>query len=213
MTNLMQTYSGKVVDLKAPTPDMISIVDIAHALSMTCRFGGHCKKFYSVAEHSVWVEVAGRSEGYFTNITPTCWEHCLALLLHDAAEAYIGDIITPVKGLVPDFAHLENAWLRAIEVNFGLGTLLTSPSPIVRRADRTTLEFEAIELLNPSASSMIPPDPQHIPTMAGPLSGMFQCWNPEQAKDEFLGRFVELDSGRRRSLMTLKNQEEGATTR
>ena len=86
-----QTFTGKKVDILCPTPEMVDIEDIAHALSMTCRFGGHCREFYSVAEHSVLVEQMGRYS-----------LHCsdpriiMLLLLHDAAEAYIGDIITPV---------------------------------------------------------------------------------------------------------------------
>ena len=87
-----QTFTGRKVDIFHPSPEMVDIEDIAHALSMTCRFGGHCRDFYSVAEHSVLVEQIGRHALHctFSRIS-------MLLLLHDAAEAYIGDIITPIK--------------------------------------------------------------------------------------------------------------------
>jgi 5'-deoxynucleotidase YfbR-like HD superfamily hydrolase len=83
--HFITTYTGKKFHYLSPTPEEIDIKDIAHALSLTCRFGGHCRSFYSVAEHSVRVaaEVPASS--------------ALFALLHDAAEAYLPDIPSPMK--------------------------------------------------------------------------------------------------------------------
>ena len=83
--NFITTYTGKKFHYLNPSPEEIDIVDIAHALSLSCRFRGHCKWFYSVAEHSVRVAEI---------VTPVFQ---LEALLHDAAEAYIPDIPRPIK--------------------------------------------------------------------------------------------------------------------
>jgi hypothetical protein len=82
----MQTYTGRQFWPIDPRADEIDIVDIAHALSQQCRFAGHCKSFYSVATHS-W---------HTSNVCNS--ENALWGLLHDAAEAYLVDLPTPIKG-------------------------------------------------------------------------------------------------------------------
>src|SRR6267378_1608096 len=79
------TYSGLQFYHLAPTPEMVCIEDIAHALSQTCRWTGHTKFHYSVAQHSI----------YCSFLVPA--EHALAALLHDASEAYLGDMNRPLK--------------------------------------------------------------------------------------------------------------------
>lgn len=88
------------------------IDEIANALSNLCRFNGHCKQFYSVAEHSVRV----------SQLVPP--EYALQALLHDAAKAYVGDIPTPLKRQVPELAELENRILAAILRYYGQPTTL-----------------------------------------------------------------------------------------
>ncbi|MEM4379972.1 MAG: hypothetical protein QXL01_04720, partial [Thermoplasmatales archaeon] len=82
----IETYSGKKFDYLAQSE--LDIEDIAHALSNLCRFNGHTRVFYSVAEHSVNV----------SSMVPP--ELKIAALLHDAAEAYIGDVPSPLKQLI-----------------------------------------------------------------------------------------------------------------
>lgn len=81
----IQTFTGKKIDLLEPSPDDICKEDIAHALSQICRFCGHCDEFYSVAQHSVLVK----------RIAPP--EFAIEALLHDAHEAYLGDVTRPLK--------------------------------------------------------------------------------------------------------------------
>src|SRR6266496_1501995 len=81
----IMTYSGELITPLNPDPDDIQIEDIAHALSNQCRFSGHCKQFYSVAEHSC-------------RVSDLCsYEHQLGGLLHDGTEAYLSDIARPIK--------------------------------------------------------------------------------------------------------------------
>src|SRR5262245_27549306 len=95
----MQTISGRKFWPLDPRPEEVCIEDIGHALSLVCRFGGHCHTFYSVAEHSVRVsllaEDMAKSSAHWTdeNIRMIA----LSGLLHDAAEAYIGDMVRPLK--------------------------------------------------------------------------------------------------------------------
>lgn len=100
------TYTGKKVYFLNPTPDMIDIGDIAHALSNLCRFGGHTGKFYSVAQHSVYVSHFSKDK--------------LSGLLHDATEAYLVDIPKPIKGFLTNYVDIENNLYKAIALKFGL---------------------------------------------------------------------------------------------
>ena len=104
----MQTFTARTIDLKNPDPDQIDIMDIAHGLSHVCRFAGQAKFFYSVAQHSV-------------HVAEMCLDqHALVGLLHDATEAYLGDVPSPVKHLCPDYKRLEKKLWGAIAEKFDL---------------------------------------------------------------------------------------------
>lgn len=194
-----QTFTGRKVDIFHPSPEMVDIEDIAHALSMTCRFGGHCRDFYSVAEHSVLVEQIGRNVLHCTT-----FRLGMLLLLHDAAEAYIGDIITPIKrgfeetlcnetrlgGMISKsvLTELENRWLLAIGQAFGLGEDLLgrgSWSGIVKEADSRALANEVTILFYPVQSGWWKiceqPKPEQL--------FIINCWSPAEARRRFLERF------------------------
>lgn len=104
----VSTVSGRRVDLLNPVEADIDIHDIAHGLSNICRYGGQTNCFYSVAQHSVALSVVAPTLEHYRDPNLTDWQLtqiAKAALLHDAAEAYTGDIKTPVKELLPDFAE------------------------------------------------------------------------------------------------------------
>jgi 5'-deoxynucleotidase YfbR-like HD superfamily hydrolase len=189
-----QTFTGKLVDAENPTPEMVDIEDIAHALSMTCRFGGHCHEFYSVAEHSFLVLQYGGlppALAFASSTDPNVACARLALLLHDAAEAYIQDIITPVKCLLKDIEPLERKWLEAIEQKFDLQNRLSLPGQYIKDADLMVLCQEVTTLFSP----VLPEwwvkfgTPSKAYFFAG---GIIQCWSPAEARRRFLHAFQEL---------------------
>lgn len=132
----IETYSGKKIDFFEPRADQIDIADIARGLSRLPRFAGQTKTFYSVALHSV--NVAG--------ILPEKYK--LQGLMHDAAEAYIGDLPTPFKRNIPEFAELEKRIWTAICERFGIALEL---APLVKTADATMLVSER-DLLKPAVT-------------------------------------------------------------
>jgi hypothetical protein len=184
------TFTSKIINLENPTPDMVDIEDIAHALSMTCRFGGHCRDFYSVAEHSVNVQILGSLLPQLYNENQ---RRALALLLHDSAEAYLGDVVSPLKRMLrPQYQELEKRWLRAIEIKFNLGNLLTEPEPLVKHCDLRALSIEIENLCSP-----VHPDwwtKFEKPTLAALHDLDIQCLSPAQARRKFLTYFKQLSN-------------------
>jgi len=107
---IIRTYTNKLIDLEDIKIEDIDILDIAHSLSLLCRYNGHCSKFYSVAEHSVRATelVTGRNM-------------MVVVLLHDAAEAYVGDVTSPLKQLLNgQYRKIENEILRRIYHWYGI---------------------------------------------------------------------------------------------
>jgi len=128
------TYSGKKFFPLEPVFEDIDVVDIAHSLAQQCRFNGHCRPFYSVAEHSVRV----------SRIVPA--SDALWGLLHDASEAYVSDLPRPLKGLVPEFSAAEERLQQLIARRFDL------PWPIpdcVHEADNILLRTELRDVMPP----------------------------------------------------------------
>jgi hypothetical protein len=167
----IQTHSGRRFNPISPNPDAIVIQDIAHALSMQCRFSGHCKKFYSVAQHSVLVS-------HICNEEDALWG-----LLHDASEAYLVDVPRPLKrsGMIQGYIEAETRMQEAVCKRFGLP--LQEP-PSVKRADTKLLATEARDLMSPLHSDWLQP--------VSPLPFAIEAWSPDKAKDMFMQRFFEL---------------------
>lgn len=169
----IQTYSGRRFNPLNPNSDAIVIQDIAHALSMQCRFSGHCRYFYSVAQHSVLVS-------YICGFEFALWG-----LLHDASEAYLVDMPRPLKrsGKLDAFIAYEHKVQKAVCKRFGLPD--KEPAD-VKRADTILLATEARDLMSPLHPDWRSP--------AEPLPFKIDPWTPKQAEENFLKRFNELVS-------------------
>ena len=166
----VETYTGKKFRFMNPSPEDIDIVDIAHALSMTCRFGGHCKKFYSVAEHSIHVSVLVAGSAKIA----------LSGLLHDAAEAYLSDICAPVKGFLPRYKEIESSLLGAILAKFGLPRKVSAEIKLV---DRRMCITEGLQLLN---------NANDWGWDIAPYNFDLKLWSNRTAEKMFLDRFETL---------------------
>lgn len=168
-----QTYSSIAFDLLNPNPELVSLADLAHHLSLICRFKGACRVFYSVAQHSVLASQL---------VPPHLVKHAL---LHDATEAYLGDWPRPLKvvlkqlGVLPVMEHLEGSVAMAIGTKFGLelGTL----PPEVKHADNVMLATEKRDLMGPP--------PQPWVALPDPRPEIIEPWDPERAELEFLAAF------------------------
>jgi hypothetical protein len=135
----IQTRTGKKFYPFAPRPEDIDIEDIAHALSMLCRYAGHTSQFYSVAEHSVHVAEALVLAGQPKHVVA-------AGLMHDATEAYLVDLPRPVKNGLPGYKDAEVRLAAVIAEKFGLPPVAP---PIVKEFDTRILRNEAEALLGP----------------------------------------------------------------
>lgn len=132
MQLIILTASGTYFDLVAPKPEMIRITGNARALSRICRFTGHTSEFYSVAQHSVAV----------SHLVPK--QYALQGLLHDASEAYLGDVSSPLKALLSDYKVLERNVMAAITLRYGLPLDLHES---VKKADLVMLATEKRDLM------------------------------------------------------------------
>ena len=177
----IQTVTGGKFYPLCPLKMHVNIEDIAHALSMICRFVGHCREFYSVAQHSVLVSFLGPHS-----------RQGLWYLLHDAPEAYIGDISRPLKRtlLIRD----ENITVGAAEqriMRVVANALNLPDNPDwdgIKNADNKLLATEARDLMDPIHPEWdfkCPPIPLNEWSKIVPLS-------QKEAKKEFLKRYEEL---------------------
>lgn len=149
----------------------ITVEEVAHALSNICRFGGHTRSFYSVAQHSVMVSL----------IVPA--EDALWGLFHDAAEAYIGDICRPLKNLLPDYLKIESDVESEVLAKLGLTGLKPKS---VKEADLIMLATEQRDLM-----------PQHDDEWAliagiSPLPIKISPMSPDMACGFFMHRYQEI---------------------
>ncbi len=168
-----QTFTGVAFWPLDPRPEDVRVEDIAHALSMQCRFAGHCREFYSVAEHSVRVSWA-------CDFKDALWG-----LLHDASEAYVVDVPRPLKPYLANYADIETSVQVAVCRRFGIS--ITQP-PSVKRADVVLLATEARDLMS------TPPIPWGG-LLYPPLVAVISPWSPAYAEMMFLTQFAALTKG------------------
>ena len=204
MTAWTQTYTGKKFFPLKPSTDDVSIIDIARALSMQCRFNGHVKRFYSVAEHSVLVsriveadyDVMARGKHPYEGEDYRRANLCLAALLHDGSEAYLGDMVRPLKVLpeLAQFRAIDNDVQVVIDGTF-LDFVPDWGRDLIKQADNDILGSEAEWLLvggphadwakTTSTGKLATPDPKLRPQM------LSECL-PKLAEHMFHARFDEL---------------------
>jgi len=167
----VSTKSGRRVALLNPSPSQIVIGDIAHGLAHQCRFNGQTSKFYSVAQHSVLV----------ASILPR--ELRLAGLLHDASEAYLGDVVQPLKDLLPEYQAIEENFCKVLGMRFGVNL---QHNDAIRHADLVVLATERRDLM--------PMDMADWSSIAGitPMSRTIKPMPPEAASAQFMEMFFTL---------------------
>lgn len=172
--NWMQTFTGRAFYPLDPRPEDIDPRDIAHALAMTCRYGGHVSRFYSVAEHCVLMSRAVPAE------------HALWALLHDAGEAYLSDVIRPIKRspMMIEYRKAEDCLMRVICERFGLPDAMPDR---VADADLRILLDERAALLGPVPQ----PWADYLEQME-PLGVWVEGWSPVDAERSYLKRLNEL---------------------
>lgn len=165
----IQTAMGRQFWPIDPRPDEVFADDIAHSLSMLCRFGGHCLRFYSVAEHCVLLS---------RHVAP---EHRLWALLHDASEAYLVDVPRPLKPFLKGYREAEDKIMQAVCAKFGLSPEMPTE---VKAADTAILSDEAEQNMSrpPVAWS----------TTTTPLGVTLQYWSPNRARREFMAALTVL---------------------
>jgi hypothetical protein len=177
----LQTVSGRWVNPFDPDPDQLDAGDIARALANLCRFGGHSRVFYSVAQHSVIVSQLVEQAGGDA-------EAAFAALMHDATEAYLGDMPHPLKHRSPlgaAFKAAEEQLEQAIRDRFRINPDV----PEIKRCDRALLATERRAF----SSERWP-----WPELEGvePLDVELTAWSPDEAARAFAERYAELDARR-----------------
>jgi len=180
----IMTSRGRMFYPLAPSAEDVDIRDIAHALGAVNRFNGHTREPYSVAQHSILLSLQFEADGP---------EMALFALLHDASEAYLGDVPRPLKQ-TPAFAPYREAEARLEAVIFGvfgLAALAQSTAAVARlkAADRRMLRTEQAQLMPPPAAGEVRDDVE-------PFKVVIDPWDARTSTLSFLLRFHTLGMAR-----------------
>lgn len=176
MKAIIITNQGRYLDLLDPDPDAICIEDIAHGLAHINRFNGHTDTPYSVAQHSL----------YCSDIVSR--RHAFQALMHDATEAYVGDMVSPLKAVLPEFQAIEDRLWAVIADVFNIPVKL---HPEVKWADAAAYRKERVDLLR-SRSFRDDPDYERFEDVTSAHTSLLQM-TPETAKKEFLDYYRRLE--------------------
>jgi hypothetical protein len=164
--------SGAWFDFCAPASSNFTIEDIAHGLANICRYSGQCTRFYSVAEHSILVSQIAKGFEF-------------EALLHDAAEAFLGDITRPLKQLLPEFKKIEASVQRVVLDRFGVSGPI---SPKVKQADLRVLAAEQRQIMPEGTDGWVRGQ------KVDPAPITVRHLSPDEGKRVFLERFAQLHS-------------------
>ena len=171
----IETFTGGRFDFINPSMDSIKAADVAHALGNVCRFSGHVKQFYSVAEHSVHVSrmLSGNA--------------AMVGLLHDGSEAYMADVPMPLKRLLPAYEVIEAEVQGQVYRQLGGFAPDVDQLRMVHVADMTALKTEANALLVGRGETW-------IHDIDGDI-GAFEpkCWSPKDAAYEWLSLWLSIN--------------------
>lgn len=192
----VQTFTGKQFYPLDPRPGEVCVEDVAHALANVCRFAGHCRQFYSVAQHSIACSLFAPAES------------ALPALLHDAAEAYMGDIARPWKRFLCVATGIKNSYptyepIKTTEHRLLDAILFSLSCPprgdacwkVVEEIDMRMLATEARDLMSPLAddwSNTFTKSPCAGRYAFDPYPYTIVSWAPAEAKERFLQRYSEL---------------------
>lgn len=167
--DFIQLFSGIDFYFLEPDTEKVLLSDIAHTLSLLCRFGGHCREFYSVAEHSVRCSY----------VAPP--EYAYEALMHDATEAYLVDMPRPIKNVLPGYKEIETNLDKVIRSKFGLPEVMSKQ---VHHADNVMLATERRDLMPNTVTPWV-----WLPEPYGPT---IKPMPPHEAEEWFLQRYKEL---------------------
>lgn len=170
VSTTIRLRSGLYLDLDSPQPEQFTFGDIAGALSKICRFGGQIDRYYSVAEHLCHCTVQARIDGL-----PLVTQR--AVLLHDAAEAFIGDVVKPLKIMLRDYQPIEYAMEKVIAAKFGVDFDVETEA--VRKIGREMLIAERRALFSTDNVKWTGED------AVRPITIQFECWDPKTAEENY----------------------------
>ncbi len=178
VNNTILLRSGRYFDLASPRSEDVVVDDIAGALSKICRFGGQSPRFYSVAEHCCHCHDAAIADGLGPDVARIA-------LLHDAAEAYVGDVVKPLKIMLAEFGVIESSVESAINEAFGL-VWTVDVAREVKRIDHELLIAERLSIFGDDGvewSGQASVKRREVKVVG---------WLPQQAELQFLGRAIGL---------------------
>lgn len=198
MTPVIYTFTGRKLNPLDVRPEDVCVEDVAHALALCNRFAGHTTQPISVAQHCVYAAELVRLEGY-----RDAGRTALQALLHDAAEAYLGDVTKWLKGS-PEMAGYRAAEARTQAVIYERFGLRTEDHPAVGEADRFLVRYEGLKGfgdhwrvlgMNPDAGSRYADLTPDEVAFGDALFGGWDFWGWREAERRFLGMFRHLTQG------------------
>src|SRR5579885_1941778 len=178
------TYTGQKVYLIEPDPATLLIADVAHHLSLIARFNGATRTHYSVAQHSVLCSLHGDQN------------FALSILMHDAQEAFLGDMHRPLKREMTAYRYIERLFERALAKKFGY---------CIRGDAHKAIKYVDNRMLFTESRDLLPNKNLNWKDEVEPFPWQIMPWTPKKAERAFLQRFKELTECKDSSLVTPTN--------
>ena len=169
----MNTFTGRIFDPLKMMKQDVCVEDIAHALSLVCRGGGHIRYFFSVAQHSMNCASEAAARGWSGRIV-------LACLLHDASEAYMSDVPRPFKKYLKDYKKLEDRLLSLVYEKYLGSDITEAEARLVKQIDNDILAYDLFYLLDEGCK-------EDLPEMKRPFS--YEVRSFESVAQEYLELF------------------------